>query len=703
MSELKQIPLVDIETHWELNRKPNDSHVFGLAGHMNENGYNKAYPLRVVVVDDVKHLAAGHHRYAAAQLTDILFPNLPLPEVWAEVVEGTMEDVFRILHEDNFKHDPGVNPAVGLPLSRAEKAAQCQALLHFPDVFKKSNRALGAEWGVHHSTVADWRKAVSVGIRQMAAANLDAETLLSDFSITPERLAAMLELIESGEREVTRDGKTFTQKTVDSEERRRAEREMAIADFRTMADRVNARLDSITTSYPHLKRSTLHRRLYQAFGLTHAGNASRWPTPKVKEEAEILQQLVSALDPDNRDALWLREFRNINTVREVAGTLIDMGPPYEKPEIQNFLERVNHIPSADWESLDIDARRGYLQNIAWNAHSLPTAEQKLRDGKEAKAAAAAKAASLDTARADAAAACTRLVAAWHASPCEDKTQDGYRQFVIAACDMGNYSSDRLFPAEFIKPRELPNPEACQRIQDIADRICQDVASKEPPYWILRFFPQEVPEDAEEADDGYPPEVEGIVPAAEPAMHHNAVADACLRLKEGFLASAIVDKSDEGYREFITAACLERTYSTMHLLPKSFIAVEAPGMVNTSTEYGREVQSVAITLLAELESEPHPAWMYPFMELETAPSAEVHEASESDSSLTEEKAEPALNHNAVRTIRDAVNAIGSVLPLEVRAMPSLVAVVEQQVAQLAENPVERLDILRAVFQQTLKQL
>ena len=75
--------------------------------------------MRVVVIEGERHLAADHHRLAAATQSDVLYPNLPLTEVWAELEDGTLDDVIRIMQEDNFRHDASVNASVGLPLTRA--------------------------------------------------------------------------------------------------------------------------------------------------------------------------------------------------------------------------------------------------------------------------------------------------------------------------------------------------------------------------------------------------------------------------------------------------------------------------------------------------------------------------------------------------------------------------------------------------------
>lgn len=308
---VRKIPVGQIQTHWERNRNPNKEHIHALARHMNEDGFNGAFPLQVVAIGAEKelHLAAGHHRLAAASLTDLTYPNLPLAEVWAEITPGTMDDVIRLMQEDNFRNDPGVNPRLGLPLTRDEKAAQCKALLMFPDVFRRSDRELAKDWGCHYNTVRGWREDVSAQIVQIAAAAERAtspdekQAVLEEFGISATRLHEMVALIHSGEREVTRGGQTFTQNTVAGEDKKQNARKAAAMDYRQVHEGVLAEIERHVSDKPTLNKSNLKRRLYQTFNLNHAANASKWPLQTIQEQAEKMKNLLGELrHPDRQNA-----------------------------------------------------------------------------------------------------------------------------------------------------------------------------------------------------------------------------------------------------------------------------------------------------------------------------------------------------------------------------------------------------------------
>ena len=308
---VRKIPIGQIQTHWERNRNPNKEHIHALARHMNEDGFNGAFPLRVVEIGAEKelHLAAGHHRLAVASLTDLTYPNLPLAEVWAEITPGTMDDVICLMQENNFRNDPSVNSRLGLPLTRDEKAAQCKALLMFPDVFRRSDRELAKDWGCHYNTVRGWREDVSAQIVQIAAAAERAtspdekQAVLEEFGISATRLEDMVALIRSGERDVTRGGQTFTQKTVASEDKKQEVRKAAAKGYRDAHENVVAELELHVNEKPTLNKANLKRRLYQAFDLNHAANASKWPLETIREQTANMKNLLGELrHPDRQNA-----------------------------------------------------------------------------------------------------------------------------------------------------------------------------------------------------------------------------------------------------------------------------------------------------------------------------------------------------------------------------------------------------------------
>ena len=148
--------------HWDWELNPNDKHddhIRALAKHMNENGYDPKFPVIVYPFETGEgyRAATGHHRLEASLLEDEEFPNLPLSEVYVEIVEGDYKQYIRRMLVDNHQHVPGFNKYIGRTPTRTELRASRYRLMFFPDVFGKSNRLLAKEWGCDHKTVAEIR------------------------------------------------------------------------------------------------------------------------------------------------------------------------------------------------------------------------------------------------------------------------------------------------------------------------------------------------------------------------------------------------------------------------------------------------------------------------------------------------------------------------------------------------------------------
>ena len=146
---------------WDLNpREKDESHVRALASHMNENGYDPKHPIIVYKfegAEEIYYAATGHHRLEATLLRDVEFPNLPLSEVYVEIIEGTHSEYVRRMLIDNFQHTPGFNKNIGKIPTRKELQQMRFQLLFFPDVFEKGDRLLATGWGCDHKTVSEVR------------------------------------------------------------------------------------------------------------------------------------------------------------------------------------------------------------------------------------------------------------------------------------------------------------------------------------------------------------------------------------------------------------------------------------------------------------------------------------------------------------------------------------------------------------------
>ena len=630
------IKAASIITHWELNRQKNERHVIALAGHMNEHGFDENYPLRVFVTanGDV-HLAAGHHRLAAATLkgtiadpnnpdvqfsVDLVYPNLPLTEVWVDLRNGTLDDVVRVMQEDNFQHDPAVQSTVGLPLTREEKVQQCKQLLTFRSYYERPSKGdLESVFGMNRTTIDRWKKEVSCAMHMINDAVNRADgikakvAVLKEFGISKERLADMMSLIQSGEREVTRGGTTYTQKTRASEAKKEDIRSTAIRLFRETHDAVMKGIDAIVSGCPSQKRATVKRRLYAAFGLSHNANASKWPTQTVTTETETLAILKTELQTPSK-SLWWEEFRRLHNVKKRAEELIALGAPYLCDEVGRVLHEAQHTETADFEALSQSDRLNNSELIGNHVLAVLKKEQDARKAEAGRKKQQAQLREVNLAVKGAESACRRLNQAFIASRVADKTNAGYREFLTAAVHMGGYSRKQLEVDMFLRAEHLTDAELAHRIRGIADKMTLDLGRAEPPSWLVALFPE--PEPAPE-----PPTP--IAPIQNPTLVHPNPAPAPAPPTP--------------------AVCVSEMNET----------------------------------LEEMESE--------LEEIETR----------------DLKVEASvLDDNMKRKIRDAANAIASVLPLDARAMPSAVAAFDDELRRLCPDMLMRIDVLRSLLLRTV---
>lgn len=199
----------ELTLHWELNRQRNEEHVYALAQHMQTfGGFDPAYPIETMEIEGKRHVYSGHHRAAAAFSRDMRFPLLPLAKVPVTVIQGDMDTLIERMWTAHDAHNPKMNAALGLQLTKAQEREQRLIQLSFPHIYRQSSTQLGELWNVSRKTVERLRLQLIDIIDSLNQRNLDAAELLANFHFTPERLGEMERLIASGER-VGKEGKVY--------------------------------------------------------------------------------------------------------------------------------------------------------------------------------------------------------------------------------------------------------------------------------------------------------------------------------------------------------------------------------------------------------------------------------------------------------------------------------------------------------------
>ena len=157
----------NIVVDWKVNpREKDESHIHAIAAHMNENGVmmrsdrSSFTKSPMLLMTDSYYAATGHHRLAASQLKGDEFPNLPLDEVFCEILKGTRTEYYRRMLIDNLQHTPGFNREIGKMPTRQELRTMRYRLLFFPDNFVKGDRLLAKEWGCDREVVGKIRDAI---------------------------------------------------------------------------------------------------------------------------------------------------------------------------------------------------------------------------------------------------------------------------------------------------------------------------------------------------------------------------------------------------------------------------------------------------------------------------------------------------------------------------------------------------------------
>lgn len=482
------VPVDSIRVKWELNRDRNDEHVRALAFRINRDGFDENYPVSLVKVNGDLILAAGHHRFAAAigehvrrgdggYERDLTFENLPLQEIWAEIVLGDIDDVVREMQVDHFQFDPAVTAGMGKPLTPNEKKEQCKTLLGFPEFYGKSLRALETEFGIPKSTLQIWKEEVTVQIGQCAAAKLTPEQLLSDFGMTPERLEKMRYLVDSGERSGA-DGRVMKTQASAEKKARAAEKAQARAnaEFQVGIDGVQKGIDTILESNPTLKMETVRRRLFTDFGIGD---------PPELKDVQALTGLKNDLQKPSESS-WCREFDLQNQVNEFGETLQELGPNFLIEKSARALQGIENTRSGDYESTEQGERLEKLEKFVAQLPGIIETETAARNAEIAKAEQARGEEQLRKAKSSALSAVEELKKVFADSAVVDKSAGGFRDFVAAACASG-FCGQNVQVVDFITPNIIDEKKHAYRVRNNADKIVRAIAKAQKPTWMRAFF------------------------------------------------------------------------------------------------------------------------------------------------------------------------------------------------------------------------
>ena len=483
---IRQATQADLVLHWDLNRERDDAHVYTLMQHMQDfGGFNASYPIEAIDIDGKLHIFSGHHRYEAAFGRDLTCPILPLDTVPVAVTKGDFDTLVERMwnaHDDN---SPKKNPTLGLQLSKAEEKAQRLIQLSFSHVYEQSSQQLGDMWNINRKTVDRLRQQFVEQLRHIVSLSLPESELLARYHYTPERLAVMVELVNSGRR-VGRDGKTYH--TQASETKKEETREELIEECRELITAFKMALSTFyeDNAFTHFRASYIQRRLYRHWELNHAQNVSRYTVPVLKKEIAGHQAIIDFLKLDSADwhtHEWCQEFRQTHECLDICHRLrqTEMRTLGCKP----YISHIDFTQTSEWEELPQEERLSRLKAFVASGHRQLEAEARAAAKVSEKEEAATN---LEIAKRGAARACSELVKTFKTYKDVLKDAD-YASFLAAACEHGGYSeSTNLIPPDFLKPNDVIEDEQhAHRVRDIADRLRVALISHQPPDWMAPFL------------------------------------------------------------------------------------------------------------------------------------------------------------------------------------------------------------------------
>ena len=497
MSTIQWIGENDLVLHWELNREKDESHVYGLMRHIDVGGYNADYPVGVIDIEGNLHVYAGHHRIAAAFGTHEDFPTLPLESVPCEIRAGDIDDVVRYMQLDHDKHNPSMNPALGLPLTRTQEREQRTIMLSFPENFKLTDRVLAAKWGRSHEWVRVVRGELSVKICQIHEEfhqnQLSARDLMEEHHFSESRLEAMYSLIRSGEREVTRGGTTYTQKTVASKEKRDAARDELAERQLENRETIETAVGAIAIRFSTLVDAEIRRRLYDAYGVSRRQEAHQWAIPALKNEVEAQESLLSMLS-EEEDSAWMQEFGLTHHVRSDGDKLFQLqGEKDMMTEgAQRMVGDIERLRTPSWLLHSQDERLTKLKEMTEALEEvIATEENERREMANAEH-------DLRIASVNAVNACRDLEKSFQASDIEDTSQEGYEKFLDTALATRSYNSEVKANLKMLilAPLGLDNRLDVSLVESTVKLFLTDLESHRE--WTHPFFVSESGADVEDA-------------------------------------------------------------------------------------------------------------------------------------------------------------------------------------------------------------
>ena len=364
-----------IVTNWDLNpRERDENHILAIARHMNDDGYDAAFPVIVYNIEEgpihpsLGFAATGYHRLAAATLKHPDYPNLPLEQVYVEFRTGTMDDVVITMMTDNWQWSPSVNKGMGKMPSSFELRAMRYRLMLFPDNFKKSDRYLAKEWGCYKRHIG--------AIRTEIIEKLQSDVEISIPYFTETYRDEILRIADRG-MYVGADGKEHPR--IKSDALQMTLTGMSLSE--TLQKEWN-RIDGLikqainTLGFKNLQQTYLVRRL----DAPRKNNS--WEDKDYKKgirDGTAFLKVISEPELKSDLANMVAELELYNKAIDVYKPIRkSMSQPYLTSEAENVAKEFDYLGTADWEEKERSERLRQLRSLINRFKDIYAAEIKAR-------------------------------------------------------------------------------------------------------------------------------------------------------------------------------------------------------------------------------------------------------------------------------------------------------------------------------------